>query len=66
MANSLSVTGGKSFFKDGKAFEEFCLMPKADREKILNGEPVAVPEVDEILDEVKKKATEHKKKGVKK
>jgi hypothetical protein len=33
---------------------------------LLNGEPVSVPEVDEILEDVKKKATEHKKKGVKK
>jgi len=66
MVSSLSTSGGKSFFKDGKAFEKFCLMPKADREKMLKGEPVNVPEVDEILEEVKKKATEHKKKGVKK
>ena len=64
--NNLSTSDGKSFFKDGKAFEKFCLMPKADREKLLNGEPVSVPEVDEILEDVKKKATEHKKKGVKK
>ena len=66
MVSSLSTSDGKSFFKDGKAFEKFCLMPKADREKMLNGEPIEVPEVDEIIDEVKEKAKEHKKKGAKK
>lgn len=54
---------GKSFFKDGKSFEEFCLMPKAERERVLKGEPVKVTEVDEILKEVKEKAKEALKDG---
>jgi hypothetical protein len=60
----------KSFFKDEESFEKFTKMSKKEREEILNScpgfYPTSVPEVDEILEEVKKKATEHKKKGVKK
>ena len=58
----------KSFFKDEESFEKFTKMSKKDREGILNScpgfYPASVPEVDQILDEVKAKAT--KKKGVKK
>ena len=46
----------KSFFKDGKSFEEFCRKPKDERERILAGGPADTKEVDDILEEVKKKA----------
>jgi hypothetical protein len=59
---------GKSFFKDEESFEKFTKMSKKEREEILNScpgfHPASVPEVDSILEEVKKKAT--KKKGAKK
>ena len=54
----------KSFFNGEDGFVMFAKKPYDERKKILDGEPLVVPEVDEILEDVKKKAT--KKKGVKK
>ena len=64
MVNSLSTSDGKSFFNGEDGFVEFARLPPEKRKKVLKGEPVSVPEVDQILDEVKAKAT--KKKGAKK
>jgi hypothetical protein len=60
----------KSFFKDEEAFEKFAKLKKEEKEKILlKSCPGFYPavdkgteEVDQILDEVKEKATANKKK----
>ncbi len=59
----------KSFFKDEESFEKFAKMKKEEKEQILNSCPGFYPavdkgteEVDQILDEVKEKATANKKK----
>jgi len=43
-------------FKDEDEFVEFCRKEKAVRQRILNNEPSETEEVDQILNEVKKKA----------
>jgi hypothetical protein len=63
--NSLSTSDGKSFFSGEDGFVEFARLPYEKRKKVLGGKPIEVPEVDEILEDVKKKATEHKGKEAK-
>lgn len=50
---------GKSFFKDGKAFEKFSKLSPEDRKRVLDGKEIDTSEVDQIIDDIKNKAKDN-------